>query len=211
MKVDCSLYLCTDRKCLGAVSLEKAVEEALLGGVTLVQLREKEMNGRAFYETALKVKAVTRYYGVPLLINDRVDIALAADADGVHLGQSDLPAQAVRKILGPDKIIGVTAASEALAVKAWQDGADYIGSGAVFATATKEDARPLPLETLKAICRAVPIPVAAIGGIEEKNIRRLENTGIAGVAVVSAIMGAEDRQAAAARLKKLSGELFSKN
>lgn len=210
MKADCSLYLCTDRSCLHGASLEEAVEEAICGGVTLVQLREKEMNSRLFYESALRMRAITRRYGVPLLINDRVDIALAADADGVHLGQSDLPARIARQILGPDKIIGVTAASEALAIQAWQDGADYLGSGAVFATSTKKDTKPLPLETLQAICRAVPIPVAAIGGIEEKNIRQLEHTGIAGVAVISAIMGARDKRSAAARLRELSEALFQK-
>ncbi len=202
MKVDCSLYLCTDRGELDEDSFIKLVEQAICGGVTLVQLREKNIGSRQFYELAVKLKTVTSYYKVPLLINDRIDICLAADADGVHLGQSDIPCDIARQLLGDHKIIGITAATPELARQAYEDGADYIGSGAVFGSVTKKDAVLLELETLRQITDSVKIPVAAIGGINLDNVEQLAQTGISGIAVVSALMRAEDPKVAASEFRR---------
>lgn len=205
MKVNCSLYLCTDRGNLDDDSFIKVVEQCICGGVTLVQLREKNISSRQFYELAVKLKTVTSYYNVPLIINDRIDICLAADADGVHLGQSDIPCDVARTILGEHKIIGVTAATVSLAKQAYAGGADYIGSGAVFSTTTKADAKPLDLDVLKQIAAGVKIPVAAIGGINLGNVEKLSQTGISGVAVASALMGAQNPEAAASEfMRKLT-------
>lgn len=208
--VDYRLYLVTDQSCLPAgVTLAHAVEQAIVGGVTLVQLREKNLDSRAFYEQALQIKAICDRHNVPLLINDRVDIALAVDADGVHVGQSDLPAAVARRLLGADKIIGVSARTVAQACQAQADGADYIGVGAVFATHTKHDAKTVDMPTLAAIWAAVDVPMVAIGGINAKTLPTLQQnlliTGVktSGIAVVSAILGADDSRAAAAALKRL--------
>lgn len=200
-KIDYTLYLVTDSKLMRAKSVEASVEAAIKGGVTLVQLREKELSARDFYERSLAVKRVTDHYHVPLIINDRVDIALAADAAGVHLGQSDLPADAARRLLGPDKIIGVSAHNLREADAAVRMGADYLGVGAMFATQTKGDAGLTPADDALRIKSAAGIPVVIIGGINETNLQTFAHTGIDGAAVVSAIVARDDIEAAARRLK----------
>ena len=202
-KIDYTLYLCTDRGLMSAPTLEAAVEAAIRGGCTLVQLREKDCSSREFYETAVRVKRVTDAYRIPLIINDRADIALAADAAGVHLGQSDLPAAAARAVLGPDKILGVSAARVDEAVKAVEDGADYLGVGAMYATGTKSNTRPVSMELLQRIRQAVPVPIVVIGGIGPKNAAAFRNTGINGLAVVSAVIAQPDIEAAARELKRI--------
>ncbi|MEE0930627.1 MAG: thiamine phosphate synthase [Acutalibacteraceae bacterium] len=202
-KVDYTLYLCTDRELMTAPTLEKAVEDAIKGDCTVIQLREKHCTSQEFYNLALSVKKITDYYQIPLIINDRIDIAVAVDASGVHLGQKDLPSDIARKILGEEKIIGVSANSLQVAVKAELDGADYIGVGALFTTSTKTDTKPVSVEQLKEICYAVKIPVIAIGGINHDNIHLLKETGISGVAVISAVIGSEDIASAAKSLKQL--------
>ena len=199
--LDYTLYLVTDRSLMSTQTLEQAVEQAIQGGCTMVQLREKDASSRAFYETALNVKQITDSYSVPLIINDRVDICKAIDACGVHVGQSDLPAKAVRKILGLEKIIGVSTATLEEAIQAEQDGADYLGVGAMFATATKTNTRSVTLEQLAAIKAAVEIPVVAIGGIGLGNAGVLAPAGIDGIAVVSAILAQPDITKAAQQLK----------
>ncbi|HAU85852.1 MAG TPA: thiamine phosphate synthase [Lachnospiraceae bacterium] len=188
-------------------TLEEAVEEAIKGGATLMQLREKNCSSKEFYETAVSVKKITEKYNIPLIINDRVDIALAVDAEGVHVGQSDLPAKVVRKILGKDKIIGVSARNSELAVKAYEDGADYLGVGAMYATSTKKDAKVITMEELVKIRNSVPIPIVVIGGVNENNISDFKGTGIDGVAVVSAIISKPDIEEAARNLKQLVGAI----
>jgi len=185
---DYSLYLVTDRELLMGKSLETTIEEAIQGGVTIVQLREKNVSTREFYDIAVRIKNLLTSYHVPLIINDRLDIALAVDAEGLHIGQDDLPATLARSILGPNKILGVSASTHEEALKAQADGADYLGVGAMFPTNTKTDANTVTVETLTQICQSVAIPVVAIGGINSGNIHQLRRTGIAGVAVVSAII-----------------------
>lgn len=202
-EMDYTLYLVTDRTLAGARDFDDLVGRAVRGGCTLVQLREKDASSGELYERALRLKRVTDYFHVPLMIDDRVDIMLAVDAAGVHLGQSDLPAEAARRIIGPDKILGVSARTVEEAEAAESAGADYLGVGAVFPTATKTDAEPVARETLAAICAAVRIPVVAIGGLNAKNIPLLEGSGISGAAVVSAVMGAEDPEEAARKLKEV--------
>lgn len=199
-EMDYSLYLCTDRKIMTVDTVEESVELAIKGGVTVVQLREKECTSREFYELARGVKEITDAYEIPLLINDRLDIALAVGADGVHLGQTDIPIQAARNILGADKIVGATANTPEAASHAWKMGADYIGAGDVFGTTTKSDTSHISLEELKDICDAVPIPVVAIGGVNADNIYLLRETGVEGAAVISAVVGQEDITAAAENL-----------
>ncbi|MBE6066664.1 MAG: thiamine phosphate synthase [Clostridium lundense] len=201
--VNYTLYLVTDRSFIKDKSLDKAVEEAILGGATLVQIREKDVDSLDFYKEALKVKEVCKKYDVPLIINDRVDIALAVDADGVHVGQSDLPCSIVRSILGAEKIIGVSTSNVEEALKAQEDGADYVGVGAVFPTTTKDDADSVAIEELSSIKKSLNIPVVAIGGISENNITKLKPASIDGVAVISAILGKENITEAAENLKKL--------
>ncbi len=201
--IDYTLYLVTDRDLFPGIRLARAVEQAIRGGVTVVQLREKDACSRDFHAIAREVKEITDRYSVPLIINDRLDIALAVDAAGAHIGQDDLPARAAREVLsGRGKILGVSAATAAEALQAQADGADYIGAGSVFATGTKKGVRPLLREELKKIKQAVNIPVVAIGGINESNVRLLQGTGIDGIAVVSAILGRDDVQKAAADLKR---------
>ncbi len=199
-EMDYTLYLCTDRGLMHADTVEDAVYQAILGGVTMVQLREKDCSAREFYETALRVKKITDQAGVPLIINDRVDIALAVDADGVHVGQGDIPAAEARKMLGKGKVIGVSARTVEQAKKAQADGADYLGVGAMFATGTKQDAKVTSKEELKRIRAAVDIPIVAIGGIKADNVEALRETGIDGIAVVSAVIAADDIKAAAKEL-----------
>lgn len=205
--IDYSLYLVTDRSLLKGRKLTKVIEEAIKGGVSLVQLREKSASSLEFYEIAKEVKEVTDKYNVPLIINDRIDIALAVDASGVHLGQSDIPCSIARKILPQGKIIGVSAHNLNEAEKALKDGADYLGCGAVFNTSTKKDVTTLSYEGLKEITDNINIPIVAIGGINENNIITLKGSGINGVAVVSSIIGKENVKGASEKLKELVKKL----
>ena len=197
--IDLSLYLVTD-KSSDVEKFLKTIEEAIKGGVSVVQIREKTAETLDFYNLALKVKEITTKYNVPLIINDRVDIALAIDADGVHVGQSDMPCEVTRKLIGTDKILGVSAATITEAKKAQKDGADYIGTGAVFPTATKDNAPSITKQNLKEIVESIDIPVVAIGGINNDNASELTDTGIAGLSVVSAIMSADDPKKASEEL-----------
>ena len=198
------LYAVTDRAWVGRQTLPEQVEAALKGGATCVQLREKELDGAAFLEEARTLAALCRRYGVPLIINDNVEVALASGADGVHVGQDDLTVEQVRRLAGDRLIVGVSAHSVEQALAAHAGGADYLGVGAVFATATKSDAHVLPRETLAEICRAVDIPVVAIGGIGEDNLLQLAGTGVDGAALVSAIFSAPDIEGQCRKLRALS-------
>lgn len=203
IRADYSLYLVTESGNREMDVFCSIVEQALRGGVTLVQLREKLASSRDFYQRALRIKAITDLHQVPLIINDRLDIALAVDAAGAHIGQEDLPAALARKLLGPDKLLGVTAATVAEALSAQEAGADYLGSGAVYPTGTKPGKAVLPLAVLGQIKKAVHIPVVAIGGIAADNIGPVRQTGVDGVAVVSAIMDSSGPELAARKLKSL--------
>lgn len=207
-KIDYSVYLVTDRDLMSTETIEEAIEQAIAGGTTLIQLREKECSSLDFYNTAVNVKEICDKNKVPLLINDRLDIALAVDADGVHVGQSDLPASVVRKIIGEDKIIGVSAGNLKDAVKAERDGADYIGVGAMYATGTKKDAKPTSLETLKEIRKNVNIPIVVIGGINKDRIKDFKGTNINGVAIVSAIIAQKDIKRSANDIKNEFNKLI---
>jgi len=202
-EINYSIYLVTDSELMSAETLPQAVEQAVKGGCTLIQLREKELSSLDFYQTALKVKAVTSGYRIPLIINDRVDIALAVDAEGVHIGQSDLPAKTVRSMIGNDKIMGVSVSCLAEAEQAEKDGADYLGVGAMFATGTKTDAVLVSMDTLKDIRRKITLPIVVIGGINKNTIPLFAGVGIDGIAVVSAIISERDITAAARNLKSL--------
>ena len=201
--MDFTLYLVTDSRWLGERTLWDSVEEAILGGVTLVQLREKKISSKEYLELAQRVKEVTDRHDIPLIINDRIDIALAIDADGVHLGPEDLPVPIARKLLGDGKIIGSSAASVDEALLFQAQGADYLGVGAVFPTATKRGTEKVGLEDLRGIKSAVHIPVVAIGGINAENAKLVMETGVDGVAVVSAIMDQTDIREAARQLLSL--------
>ena len=201
------LYAVTDRSWVGRQALLEQAEDAIRGGATCVQLREKELEADAFLEEAVAAKTLCARYGVPLFINDNVEIAVQCGADGVHVGQSDLEAGRVRALVGEDMILGVSVQTVEQAAAAERAGADYLGAGAVFATATKPDAAEVSLETLRAICGAVSIPVVAIGGINRDNISRLAGSGICGAAVVSAIFGAGDIREACSVLRRLAEEV----
>lgn len=205
---DLVLYAVTDRSWLGEETLRSQVEKALKGGATFIQLREKNLDETSFLEEAKEIQKLCHEYKVPFVVNDNVEIAAQINADGVHVGQSDMEAGDVRKKLGPDKIIGVSAQTVEQALKAQEHGADYLGVGAVFPTGSKADATEVSHETLKAICDAVSIPVIAIGGINSENVSELRGTGICGVAVISAIFAQEDICAAAAGLKKRVKEML---
>lgn len=207
-KEDLLLYAVTDRHWLNGRSLIEVVKESLEGGVTFLQLREKELDDESFLKEAKELKALCREYKVPFVINDNVEIAIKTDADGVHVGQSDMEAGDVRKRLGPDKIIGVSAQTVEQAVLAEKRGADYLGVGAVFPTGSKDDADDVSFETLKAICEAVSIPVVAIGGISKENAIKLKESGICGVAVISAIYAAPDIKEAAYELKEVTKKII---
>lgn len=196
------LYAVTDRSWLNGQTLYEQVEQALEGGATFVQLREKELNEEHFLEEAREMKELCRKYNVPFVINDNVDIALTMDADGVHVGQSDMEAGDVRAKLGPDKIIGVSAQTVEQALLAQNHGADYLGVGAVFPTGSKADASEVSHDTLREICQAVDIPVIAIGGIGKNNVKELSGSGICGVAVISAIFAQKDIKVATEELKE---------
>ena len=203
MNFDYTLYLVTDRQLMSCDSLTEAVEQAILGGCTMIQLREKELSSLEFYNQAVAVKQVTDKYHIPLIINDRIDIAMAVHATGVHIGQHDLPAAAVRKVIGENMLLGVSASSIAEAIQAQQDGADYLGVGAMFPTGTKTDAESVSMEELQKIRTAVSLPIVVIGGINKGNAGRFKPMGIDGLAVVSAIIAQSDIKAAAAELKDL--------
>lgn len=206
---DLLLYAVTDRSWLNGRTLYSQVEEAIKGGATFIQLREKELNEDDFLEEAKEMKELCARYHVPFVINDNVEIAVAMDADGVHVGQSDMEALDVRAKLGPDKIIGVSAQTVEQALLAQKHGADYLGVGAVFATGSKADADDVSHETLKAICEAVDIPVIAIGGIGIHNVMELAGSGICGVAVISAIFAQPDIQEAAKALKEATQKMVN--
>ena len=199
--LDTSLYFITDSTGFSEEEFLRRTEAALRGGVTLLQLREKDKTTREYLELAQAVHALTQKYDVPLIIDDRLDIALAMDAEGVHLGQSDLPIDLARRILGPDKIIGATAKTVPQALEAWQQGADYLGVGAIYPTTTKVKTILTSTDTLRDICNAVPIPANAIGGLNRDNIDIFAGIPIAGICVVSAIMKADDPEKAAIELK----------
>ena len=204
---DTSLYFITDSTGFSEEEFLRRIEAALRGGVTLLQLREKDKTTRKYLELARKVHALTKRYGVPLIIDDRLDIAMAIGAEGVHLGQSDLPIDLARQLLGPDRIIGATAKTVPQALEAYQQGADYLGVGAIYPTTTKVKTVLTSTDTLRNICNAVPIPVNAIGGLNRDNIDILAGIPIAGICVVSAIMKADDPRQAALELHVKAREL----
>ena len=206
-KKDLLLYAVTDRSWLNGETLYSQVEKALKGGATFIQLREKELDDASFLEEAKEMKELCRKYRVPFVLNDRVDLALAVDADGVHVGQSDMDAGDVRQKLGSDKIIGVSAQTVEQALRAQAHGADYLGVGAVFPTGSKADAVEVDHETVKAICEAVDIPVIAIGGISKKNVLELSGNGLCGIAVISAIFAQKDIEGAARELRELTEKM----
>ena len=203
------LYAVTDRAWTGRQTLYEQVESALKGGVTCVQLREKTASEEDFLRRAVKIKALCERYGVPFIVNDNVDIAIKCKADGVHVGQDDMNIADVRKKAGDGMIIGVSAHSVREALRAVRGGADYLGVGAVFGSATKKDASALPLQTLKDICNAVSVPVVAIGGINKANMPKLKGTGIDGVALVSAIFAADDIEKECETLKEMSKQIVA--
>ncbi|MBO5278791.1 MAG: thiamine phosphate synthase [Lachnospiraceae bacterium] len=206
-KEDMLLYAVTDRAWTGRQTLMEQVEAALKGGATCIQLREKELDEETFLEEAIEMRALCARYGVPFIVNDNVEIAVKCRADGVHVGQKDMEAGTVRAIAGEDMIIGVSARTVEQAVAAEKAGADYLGVGAVFATTTKKDARPVSHQTLKEICEAVSIPVVAIGGVCKSNIQELAGTGVDGVALVSAVFAAEDIEKECKELRALSEKM----
>ena len=201
------LYAVTDRAWTGKQTLYDQVEAALKGGVTCVQLREKELDEAAFLQEARDICALCRRYGVPFLVNDNVEIAIACGADGIHVGQEDLAAGEVRRRVGENMILGVSVHTVEEACQAVRDGADYLGLGAVFPTSTKTDVEQMPNETLRAICDAVDVPIVAIGGINRGNILKLAGSGVDGVALVSAIFSAEDIEEACRELRAMSKEM----
>lgn len=203
------LYAVTDRTWLNGQSLSFQVEQALKGGISCVQLREKELSYNDFLNQALELKQVCKNYDVPFIINDDVEIAVKCNADGIHVGQSDMDAYDVRSKIGRDMILGVSVHSVSEALTAQEKGADYLGVGAMFSTSTKLDANDVSFETLSDICKAVSIPVVAIGGIQKHNIKELAGTGIDGVALISAIFASEDIVSECQTLKKLTEETVS--
>lgn len=201
------LYAVTDRAWVGRQSLYEQVESALKGGVTCVQLREKELEEEAFLREAMEISGLCRRYGVPFFINDNVEIAIRCHADGIHVGQEDMQAAQVRQRVGDGMMIGVSVHSVEEALEAVKNGADCLGVGAMFSTATKTDAAVLPMETLRDICAAVDVPVVAIGGIGKANLHQLAGTGVDGVALVSAIFAADDIEGECRLLRRLSEEM----
>ena len=198
---DTSLYLVTDRSGMGDCEFESKIRSAVEGGCTMVQLREKNINSYLMYQRALSIKKITDEYHIPFIINDRLDIMLAVGADGVHLGQQDIPVKIARKLIGKDKIIGVSAHCIEEAEKAERDGADYLGVGAIFPTTTKKDIIITPVNVLREIKETVSVPVVAIGGINQNNINTLKGSHVDGVAVISAIMKSKDPKSSAVALK----------
>lgn len=212
MKIDKSamlLYAVTDRSWLNGETLESTVEKVLAAGVTFLQLREKDLSDEEFLAEANKIKPLAQKYHIPFVINDNIEVAIKCGADGVHVGQSDIVDKDVRALVGPDMILGISANTVETAKRAEESGADYIGVGAVFGTATKKDAQAISVARLREICAAVSIPVVAIGGINEHNILQLANSGVDGVAVISAIFAKPDVAAATRALRKLSEKVVN--
>lgn len=207
LKIDYSLYLVTDRQLMTSNSIEECVEQAILGGCTVVQLREKTASSSEFYDTALKIHKLTAKFNVPLIINDRVDIALAVDAEGVHIGQKDLSVEIVRNIVGQDKIIGVSVSNLSEACVGEKLGADYLGVGAMFKTDTKKDTNIVTMEELRKIREKISIPIVVIGGINKNTIPLFKKTMIDGIAVVSAVVAQNNVMKAAKELKLLFQEV----
>ena len=207
MKFDSSMYFITDSTNYSEEEFLYRVEQALMGGITLLQLREKDKSTREYIDLAEKVHTLTKKYNVPLIIDDRVDVALAMDAEGVHVGRSDMPVSTARKLMGDDKIVGATTKTVPQALEAYEQGADYLGVGAIYPTTTKVKTVLTSTETLGNICSAVPIPVNAIGGLNKDNIDVLKGIPIAGICVVSAIMKADDPKQAAVELQARAKEL----
>lgn len=201
------LYAITDRHWLNGKTLYSQVELALKGGATMIQIREKDLDENAFLKEAEQIQSLCAKYCVPFIVNDNVELAVKIGADGVHVGQSDMAAKDVRVLIGKDKILGVSAQTVKQALEAQKCGADYLGTGAVFPTGSKDDAQVLGVQTLKEICSAVNIPVVAIGGISKDNILELKKSGIAGVSVISAIFAQNDIVAATAELKSLAEQI----
>lgn len=204
---DMTLYAVTDAAWTGEKTLTEQTEEAMKGGITFLQLREKHLPEAEFLKEAIEIRDLARKYQIPFVINDNIEIAQKAEADGVHVGQDDMPVEEVRQILGPDKIIGVSAHNVEEAVRAEQGGADYLGVGAVYPTSTKENTSAVSMEEMKKICQTVSIPVVAIGGIKKDNINVLTGTGVDGIAVVSAIFAAKDIRKAARELLEAVKEM----
>ena len=207
MRMNYSLYLVADVSRTERHSLEKSVEQAIIGGCTAIQLRDKNISDLEFYNLARKIKEVTDKFKIPLIINDRIDVALAVEAAGVHVGQSDLPAEVVRKIINKDMILGVSVTDINEAIRAQKEGADYLGVGAAFSTNSKKDVSCISHETIRDICQAVQIPVIAIGGITKDNVKELSSSGICGIAVISAIYGQKDIKKASEELKTATKEM----
>ena len=205
-----TLYAVTDRTWVEDTTLMDQVKEALEGGITFLQLREKHLSKEEFIKEAREMKELSKEYKVPFVINDNIEVALAVDADGVHIGQDDMSVEEARKLLGEDKIIGVSAHNVEEAIKAQKGGADYLGVGAVCATSTKKDANVVSKEEIKKICHTVEIPVVAIGGIKKEKIKTLEGTDVDGVAVVSAIFAAKDIKKDTKQLRSLVEEMKQK-
>ena len=203
-KIDYSIYLVTDQDLMSTDTLYKAVEQAILGGCTVVQLREKELSSLDFYEIAREIRALTNKHGIPLIINDRIDIALAVNADGVHVGQDDMPAKVAREIIGDDMELGVSVRNVSEALQAIEDGADCLGVGAMFSTSTKEDAMLVSMAELKNIRSAIDIPIVVIGGINQENAALFKEVGVDGLAVVSAIISQENIVEATKELRLVS-------
>lgn len=207
MKLDTTLYFITDSTGVSEEKLLNTVEQACLGGATIIQLREKEKATREYISLAEKVHSVTKKYNIPLIIDDRVDVALAADTEGVHVGQSDMPVSIARKLMGENKIVGATTKTVEQAKEAFEQGADYLGVGAIYPTTTKVKTVLTSVDTLKSIVKAVPINVNAIGGLNTENADILKGSGISGICVVSAIMKSENPKLAAEKLKEKFYEL----
>lgn len=201
-RLDTTLYFITDSTCVPAERFFPVVEAACKGGATIVQLREKDKSTREYLDLAAATHEITARYGIPLIIDDRVDVALAIGAEGVHVGQSDMPVRLARKLMGADKIVGATTKTVPQALEAYEQGADYLGCGAIYPTTTHVNTVITPVETLKEVVKAVPIPVNAIGGLNKENIFVLKGSGIAGICVVSAIMKAADPEMVARELKQ---------
>lgn len=209
-KKDLLLYAVTDRSLLKGRTLCECVEAAIKGGATLIQLREKELCGDKLINEAIEISRLCKKYNVPFIVNDDVEAAISSDADGVHVGQSDMAADEVRGLIGDEKILGVSVQTAEQAIKAEKNGADYLGVGTIFPTSSKSDAELVSLDTLKEICRSVSVPVVAIGGIGSKNISELKDSGICGIAAISAIFAADDIERAAGELKRLTYEAVRK-
>lgn len=201
------LYAVTDRKWSDNDTFYTHIEESLEGGVTFLQLREKNLDTDSFFKEAIKIKELCKKYNVPFIINDNVEIALKSNADGIHVGQDDMNAKEVRKLIGNDKILGISVQTVEQALLAQEQGANYLGVGSIFTTTSKDDAKNVSINTLKEICNAVNIPVVAIGGIDKNNIKQLSKTGINGIAVISAIYANKNIKEATATLKKLVKEI----